>query len=146
MTIVGCDLHARQQTIAMVNVETGELMEKTLPHEGSALRAFYAALEGPVVVGIEATGGNAMDLTCSFPRDFNLASFQIVGGTYRRACCCTDRTSWRPTNQAPHGGSFQRRPTDNLRVLQLRSMPDIVPVMNVVMHPAMMDAVVLNRA
>jgi hypothetical protein len=30
-------------------------------------------------------------------------------------------------------------------VLQLRAMPDIVPVMNVVMHPAMMDAVLLNH-
>jgi len=45
----------------------------------------------------------------------------------------------------PHGRSLQCRPTDNLRVLQLRAMPDIVPVMNVVMHPAMMDAVLLNH-
>lgn len=57
MKIVGCDLHARQQTIAMVDTETGELTEKVLSHEGNAVRAFYAALEGPVVVGIEATGG-----------------------------------------------------------------------------------------
>jgi transposase len=56
MKIVGCDLHARQQTIAMVDTETGEFTEKTLCHEGDAVRAFYAALEGPVVVGIEATG------------------------------------------------------------------------------------------
>jgi len=56
MKIVGCDLHARQQTIAMVDTETGEFTEKTLCHEGSAVREFYAALEGPVVVGIEATG------------------------------------------------------------------------------------------
>ena len=56
MKIVGCDLHARQQTIAMVDTETGEFTEKTLSHEGNAVRAFYAALEGPVVVGIEATG------------------------------------------------------------------------------------------
>ena len=56
MKIVGCDLHARQQTIAMVDTETGELTEKTVSHEGNAVRAFYAALEGPVVVGIEATG------------------------------------------------------------------------------------------
>jgi hypothetical protein len=56
--IVGCDLHARQQTIAiaMVDSETGEFAEKTLCHEGNAVRAFYAALEGPVVVGIEASG------------------------------------------------------------------------------------------
>ncbi|MGA2203317.1 MAG: IS110 family transposase [Terriglobales bacterium] len=56
MKIVGCDLHARQQTIAMVDTQTGEFTEKTLSHEGDAVRAFYAALEGPVVVGIEATG------------------------------------------------------------------------------------------
>ena len=56
MKIVGCDLHARQQTIAMVDTETGEFTEKTLSHEGKAVREFYAALGGPVVVGIEATG------------------------------------------------------------------------------------------
>ena len=56
MKIVGCDLHARQQSIAMVDSESGELTEKTLSHEGNAVREFYAALEGPVVVGIEATG------------------------------------------------------------------------------------------
>ncbi len=56
MKIVGCDLHAGQQTIAMVDTETGEFTEKTMFHEGDAVRAFYAALEGSVVVGIEATG------------------------------------------------------------------------------------------
>ena len=56
MKIVGCDLHARQQTIAMVDMETGEITEKTLSHEGNAVGGFYAGLEGPVVVGIEATG------------------------------------------------------------------------------------------
>ena len=56
MKIVGCDLHARQQTVAMVDTETGEFTEKTLCHEGNAIREFCAAIEGPVVVGIEATG------------------------------------------------------------------------------------------
>src|SRR5437879_12777315 len=56
MKIVGCDLHARQQSIAMMDSETDEFVEKTLLHKGSAVRDFYAALEGPVVVGIEATG------------------------------------------------------------------------------------------
>ncbi len=56
MKIVGCDLHARQQTIAMVDSETGEFTEKTISHEGNAVREFYAALADPVVVGIEATG------------------------------------------------------------------------------------------
>jgi hypothetical protein len=56
MKILGCDLHAKQQSIAMVDTETAELAEKTLSHEGNEVREFYAALEGPVVVGIEATG------------------------------------------------------------------------------------------
>ena len=56
MKIVGCDLHAKQQTIAMVDTDTGEFIERTLAQEGNAVREFYAALEGPVVVGIEATG------------------------------------------------------------------------------------------
>jgi hypothetical protein len=56
MKIVGCDLHARQQTIAMVDTETGEFTEKTLFHEGNAVRDFYACVGSPVVVGIEATG------------------------------------------------------------------------------------------
>src|SRR5712664_2990399 len=56
MKILGCDLHAKQQTIAMVDRKTGEFTEKTLNHEENQVREFYAALEGPVVVGIEATG------------------------------------------------------------------------------------------
>ena len=40
----------------MVDTESGEFLEKTLLHEGNAIREFYANLEGPVVVGIEATG------------------------------------------------------------------------------------------
>ena len=56
MKIIGCDLHARQQTIAMLDTDTGELEEKTLGHEGETVREFYSALSGPILVGIEATG------------------------------------------------------------------------------------------
>ena len=56
MKIIGCDLHAAQQTIAMLDRETGEVVEKTLKHQGEEVRAFYAALPTPVTVGIEATG------------------------------------------------------------------------------------------
>src|SRR5256714_3320496 len=56
MRIIGCDLHARQQTISMLDVETGEVSEKTLVHEGEAVREFYAGLPKPVLVGLEATG------------------------------------------------------------------------------------------
>jgi hypothetical protein len=33
MKIVGCDLHAIQQSIAMSDTETGEFTEKTIRHE-----------------------------------------------------------------------------------------------------------------
>ena len=56
MKIVGCDLHTRYQQIAMLDQETGELIERRLEHESGEARAFYAALSGPVRVGIEATG------------------------------------------------------------------------------------------
>ena len=56
MMIIGCDLHTRYQQIAMLDTETGELVERRLEHENGEARAFYAALVGPVRVGIEATG------------------------------------------------------------------------------------------
>src|ERR1700747_2457484 len=56
MKIIGCDLHARQQTIAMLDTDTGEFVEKTLEHDGEELRKFYSGLSRPVLVGIEATG------------------------------------------------------------------------------------------
>ena len=56
MQMIGCDLHARQQTIAMLDTRTGEVVEKTLTHEDNKVREFYAGLSEPVRVGIEATG------------------------------------------------------------------------------------------
>ena len=56
MRIIGCDLHARQQTISMLDTESGEVIEKVLAHEGEEVREFYAALSKPVLVGLEATG------------------------------------------------------------------------------------------
>lgn len=56
MKIIGVDLHTRQQTIAMLDDQTGELVEQELLHEGSQVRDFYAALPKPVLVGLEATG------------------------------------------------------------------------------------------
>src|ERR1700746_1130253 len=56
MQIIGVDLHTRQQTVAMLNVETGEIVEKTLRHEGDAGRELYSTLAGPIRVGIEPTG------------------------------------------------------------------------------------------
>jgi transposase len=56
MMIIGCDLHTRYQQVAMVDTETGELVERRLEHENGEAKSFYAGLSGPVRVGIEATG------------------------------------------------------------------------------------------
>ena len=56
MRIIGCDLHARQQTVAMLDTKTGEVVKMTLTHEGDNVREFYSTLPHPVRVGIEATG------------------------------------------------------------------------------------------
>jgi transposase len=56
MRIIGCDLHSRQQTLAMLDTETGEVKECVLHHQGDEVRRFYTGLPGPVRVGIEATG------------------------------------------------------------------------------------------
>lgn len=52
--IIGCDFHTRYQQIAMVNDETGELVERRLDHESGEADKFYRELQGPVRVGIEA--------------------------------------------------------------------------------------------
>src|SRR5437763_9106407 len=56
MKIIGCDLRTRYQQIAMLDSDTGEVEERRLEHQNGEARAFYAALTGPVRVGIEATG------------------------------------------------------------------------------------------
>src|SRR5579864_6085708 len=56
MMIIGCDYHPRYQQIAMMDTETGELVERRLEHENGEARAFYASLPKPARVGMEATG------------------------------------------------------------------------------------------
>ena len=56
MFIIGCDLHTRYQQIAMLDTSTGEVVTRRLQHGNGEVRAFYASLQGPVRVGIEATG------------------------------------------------------------------------------------------
>jgi transposase len=55
MKYIGCDFHPSFQQIAMLDQETGELVERRLLHTEEA-RVFYERLKGPVVVGIEASG------------------------------------------------------------------------------------------
>src|SRR5216683_2877190 len=56
MTFVGCDLHTRMQQVAVLDTRTGEVSERQLAHDGNAIEEFYAALPGPVTIGIESTG------------------------------------------------------------------------------------------
>jgi transposase len=49
-------LHARQQTLAMFDTVTGEVVTRTLMHESHEVREFYSELPRPVLVGIEAIG------------------------------------------------------------------------------------------
>src|SRR5215831_2117321 len=56
MLIIGCDFHSRFQQIAMVDTDTGELIECRLDHSNGEAQTFYAGLQKPVRVGMEATG------------------------------------------------------------------------------------------
>jgi transposase len=56
MLIIGCDFHSRFQQVAMVDTETGELVERRLEHGNGEAKKFYAKLHKPVRVGMEATG------------------------------------------------------------------------------------------
>ena len=56
MSIIGCDLHARYQFVAALEVEDGEIVERRLEHENGEAKAFYAQLPQPSLIGIEATG------------------------------------------------------------------------------------------
>jgi len=60
MRIIGCDLHARQQTLAMLDTVTGEVVNRTLMHEGKEVREFYSELPRPVLVGIESDWTHAV--------------------------------------------------------------------------------------
>jgi len=56
MLIIGCDFHSRFQQIAMLDPQTGEVIEHRLEHENGEARKFYAGLATPARVGMEATG------------------------------------------------------------------------------------------
>ena len=86
MRIIGCDLHARQQTISMLDTESGEVIEKTLQHEGEEVREFYAALSKPVLVGL---GAPRLGSLCSWamPAKFSNLFLPISTATYSNLRC-----------------------------------------------------------
>lgn len=56
MIIIGCDFPSRFQQVAMVDTETGEVVEGRLDHDRGEARAFHEGLKQPTLVGIESTG------------------------------------------------------------------------------------------
>ena len=56
MLIIGCDFHTRYQQIAMLDDQSGELIERRLEHPNGQAHKFYRDLPKPVRVGVEATG------------------------------------------------------------------------------------------
>jgi len=56
MMIIGCDLHTRRQQIAMLDTQTGEVVERRLDHESGEAKRCYEGLQEPARVGIETTG------------------------------------------------------------------------------------------
>ena len=45
MLTIGVDFHSRFQQIAMVDTETGELIERRLDHSNGEAKKFYAELQ-----------------------------------------------------------------------------------------------------
>ena len=52
---IGCDVHTRNQVVAWIEEETGEIRKRRLEHEGQEVKEFYAQFPRGTVVGIEAT-------------------------------------------------------------------------------------------
>jgi len=56
MKIIGCDFHPSFQQIAMLDTETGEMVERRLLHADGEAQRFYESLSGEVWVGMESSG------------------------------------------------------------------------------------------
>lgn len=55
MWIIGCDFHPSYQQVAALDQATGELVERSLTHEGKEVFEFYESLPRGALVGLEAT-------------------------------------------------------------------------------------------
>jgi transposase len=58
MNIIGCDFHPSWQQVCWLDTETGETLEKKLMHGDGEAERFYRQLQGPVLIGLEATGNS----------------------------------------------------------------------------------------
>jgi hypothetical protein len=53
MRIIGVDLHTRQQSVAMLDTDTREVVNAAIKHEGNIVREFYGNLRRPARCGID---------------------------------------------------------------------------------------------
>lgn len=58
MIILGCDFHPSWQQVSWLDTETGETGEQQLVHAAGQAQQFYRELDGPVLIGMEATGNS----------------------------------------------------------------------------------------
>ena len=58
MIMIGCDFHPGMEEVSLLDTGTGRRWQHQLSHASGMeeVRAFYAALAGPVLVGLEASG------------------------------------------------------------------------------------------
>jgi transposase len=52
---IGCDVHTRNQFVAWIDEQTGEIKKRRLEHASQEVKEFYAQFPRGTVVGIEAT-------------------------------------------------------------------------------------------
>ncbi len=98
MKIIGCDFHPGYQQIAMLDLASGEIVQKALSHERKEeVRAFYAGLQlraetedRPARCGFadEASGGGSLsaDLGAHGGREFA----PLLGIIRQRTFCLLD--------------------------------------------------------
>jgi transposase len=68
MRIIGCDLHSRQQTLAMLDTTTGEVVKTTLKHEENMVREFYSNVNLMEELGIECLMGHPAEIRAAESR------------------------------------------------------------------------------
>jgi transposase len=58
MKIVGCDFHPKWQQVAVLDTESGEIVERKLMNGSGEAEQFYGSLKAAALVGIEACGNS----------------------------------------------------------------------------------------
>ena len=81
MLIIGVDFHSRFQQIAMVDTETGELVERRLDHSNGEAKEFYGSAKA------SARGHGSSRLRAMARGDASQAGARALGGRFRRDTC-----------------------------------------------------------